>query len=147
MHPKRKRVSSIAWLYDVVDTVRSNGGFISEEELLRRTLCPCVDSYIDILMDHPSLHVDSSGVHWTPVANVTNQAQLYSFLRREYPRAYRAVDLHGLYPHVQADLRELIFDRRCTQLDAVSFSVCCFPSESNAQTVSRAVIRLWRNEE
>jgi hypothetical protein len=81
-----------------------------------------------LIFEHPSLRRSKDGmVHFTPFCTLHNQDDLLNLLQKVFPRAYRRVDLRGLYEFIDADLDELIFKEKVIVLDSTTKAIVAPP--------------------
>lgn len=131
---------SVVWLRRALDLLLAHSP-CDEHDLFCRAPPPTNHEIARaLLIEHPSVVLTQTGFVWRPFVRVHDQRTLLDHLRAEYPRARRLVDLHGLYPHVEDDVRALVFDGVCTMLDPSTESIAALPPRTPA---SAALRELW----
>lgn len=140
MPPKKLKVEPVDWLESVMDVLLASGGDMAESELYNQTRTQPTEQTESLIIEHPSLYVRGGRVTFRPFCTVQNQEQLLAMFRQTFPRAYRRVDLRGIYPFVNVDINELLFTGRCVVIDTNTDAICATPPRTE---VHEKLVDLW----
>tara|TARA_B110000046_G_scaffold129253_1_gene135692 strand:+ start:1443 stop:1874 length:432 start_codon:yes stop_codon:yes gene_type:complete len=112
---KKAKLKPVAWLTNVIFLLQR--GELSTDEVFEMTNTARSELCESLLYEHPSIHVAHNRVSWLPFTSINGQEELLALLRSHAPIGIRRIDLRGLYPFVDADLDELLFNGQAIQLD------------------------------
>lgn len=107
-------------------------------ERMNLSHCDHVDS---IISEHPSFRSECGYLTYVPAMVLSNQTELLSACETIFPRTFRKIDLVSAYPFVEADVDELIYEKKVTLLDPQTGSFTVLPQP--AISFSAHTIALW----
>lgn len=112
---KKSKLNTVAWLTNVIFLLQR--GDLDVDDLFEMTNTHRSEMCESLLYEHPSIRLEDGRVSFRRFADINNQEELLAFLKESFPSGARRIDLRGLYPFVDADLDELIFNGRIVFLD------------------------------
>lgn len=141
MAPKKQRVQPLPFVSEACRLIKANGGRIRFDILLERMNLSHCDHVDSIISEHPSFRSECGYVTYVPAITISNQTELLSACETIFPRTLRKIDLVGTYPFVEADVDELIYEKKVTLLDPQTGSFTVLPRP--AISFSEHAIALW----
>ena len=126
--PTKKQRIDVTWIAKVVELVQENGNEMDLSEVYVSTKVNESTQTESYLTEQPSLTIVNRRVCFHAFVAIANVDELFAFLQRAFPRAYRISDLYGLYPFIANDISALIFEDKVRMLDDVSKTITCVPS-------------------
>ncbi len=130
---KKLRVDSDEWINNIIYLLlHTDASELHENTLYELTHTTQTEQTESLIFEHPSLHSSPSGmVRFRPFCKIHNQDGLLEMLNGRFPRAYRRIDMRGLYRFVDADLDELIFKNKVIVLDTITKAIVAKPENYN----------------
>lgn len=112
---KRHKFNPRAWISNVIYLLHR--GDLQFDEVFAMTNVVRNEYSESLLFEHPSIEITDERVRWRPFVNIKSQNELFELLCTRFPAGLRRIDLRGLYPFVDVDLDELLFNDKIVYLD------------------------------
>lgn len=139
---KHPRLNTERWTKAVIYMLKANNNFCNVQDIYDNT---CVEPSLfteSVLVEHPSLLLKNGAIFYRSFCSVECARDIIDFVRSSMPRCVRLIDLHGLYPFVDEDVQELVFNKK---LDFIgeSPSLTILPFAKKASSLFMAE---WRRD-